>query len=78
MDGYMKFMNELPLWAKIVFALPCLDILWNIYRLFASLKNKNTLGIVLAIAIILFFSWNLIAIFDIVMLILKGKIWWLD
>ena len=47
MDEYIKTFDELPIWAKILLALPVVDIVWGIYRLFKSIKNQYTLGVVL-------------------------------
>ncbi|MBP5177717.1 MAG: hypothetical protein ILP02_03950 [Clostridia bacterium] len=76
MQGYVNFMDELPFWAKIVLALPMLDITWGLYRLFKSIMAKNVAYIVIAAIFIVFGAFP-IAIFDIVMLIINKKIWWL-
>ena len=78
MKEFIKFMDELPLILKIIFAIPAIDIVWNVYRFIKSYEKKNTLGMVLSVVIVLLFSWNVIAIFDIVMIALQGKIWWID
>lgn len=78
MEKFIKMMDDLPLIVKIILAIPMLDIIWNVYRLCRSIEKKNTVGIVLGIVIILFFSWNIIALFDIVFIILKNTVWWLD
>ncbi len=33
MKNFVKWFDESPLWVKIVFALPILDIVWAIYRI---------------------------------------------
>ncbi len=33
MKGFVKWMDNCPLWLKIVFALPLLDIVWAVYRI---------------------------------------------
>ena len=76
MDEYIKTFDELPIWAKILLALPVVDIVWGIYRLFKSIKNQHTLGIVLAIVLILFASFWFIV--DIISLAIQGKIIWFD
>lgn len=73
----INWMNKLPLWAKIIFALPVLDIVWVIYRLLASVKKNNTLGIILAIVLIIVglpFLW----LVDIITLLIMDKVLWLD
>lgn len=70
-----KWMRNLPLWAKIVFALPFLDIVWGINRIVRSVEQKNTLALVIAIIMIvvgIFFWW----IVDIIFIVLQGDILW--
>ena len=78
MKKYCDFMDRQELIVKILFAIPVLDIMWNLYRFFKSYEKNNVLGMVISAAVTLFFSWNVIAIFDIVMLAVQGKIWWMD
>lgn len=33
MKGFVKWMDDSPLWLKIVFALPVLDLVWAVYRI---------------------------------------------
>ncbi|HHX49400.1 MAG TPA: hypothetical protein GX709_03320 [Clostridiales bacterium] len=77
MQGYVKWMDELPKVVKIIFALPFLVILWSIYRLGRSINAKNTLGIVLAV-ILLFVGPFILWIIDIITLITQGKVLWID
>ena len=77
MKGIIKGFDNLPLIVKIIFALPVLDILWAIYRLCRSLDKNNTLGIVLAIVMLLLCP----AIFwlvDIITLVVSEKVIWID
>ena len=76
MQKYIDFMDELPLWLKIVFAIPFLDVTWGLYRLFKSIMAKDVPCIVLA-AVFIVFGTNVVAIFDIVMLAVFKKVWWL-
>ena len=72
-----KTFDELPLIVKILLALPFLDIVWVVYRLIKSVEKKNTLGIVLAIVLLVFgipFLW----LVDIITLIVSNKVLWLD
>ena len=77
MSKYIEFMDNLPLWAKIVLAIPFLDITWGLYRLFKSIGSKNVFGIVLA-AVFIVFGTCIVAIFDIVMLAVNKQIWWIE
>ena len=75
MNDLIKTFDDLPLWLKIIFALPGLDIIWAVYRVVRSVVAKNTLAIVLSIVLIIVgipFLW----LVDIIFLLLKGKVWW--
>lgn len=77
MKGFISAMDNLPIWAKILLAIPMLDIVWVIYRLCKSIESKNTLGIVLAVILIVIgipFLW----LVDIISLILTEKVLWLE
>ena len=72
-----KKFDELPLIVKILLALPLLDIVWVVYRLIKSIESKNTVGIVLAVVLLVFgipFLW----LVDIITLIVANKVLWLD
>lgn len=73
----VKLFDDLPKWAKIVLALPFLDIVWVVYRLFRSIEKNNVLGVVLSVLLIIFgipFLW----LVDIITLALQDKIYWID
>ena len=77
MKKFLGFMEELPIWAKIVFAIPFLDVVWVVYRLLKSIDKGNVLGIVLAIVLIVVgvpFLW----LIDILCIVFMKKVWWLD
>lgn len=77
MKGFISFMDKLPLWAKIVLAIPMLDIIWVVYRLARSIDKSSVLGIVLAIVLIVVgipFLW----LVDIISLIVVNKVLWID
>ncbi len=77
MKGFISAMDNLPMWAKILLAIPMLDIIWVVYRLCKSLDSKNTLGIVLAIVLIVIgipFLW----LVDIISLVLTDKVLWIE
>ena len=77
MKSFIKGMNGLALWIKIILALPVLDIVWNIYRLARSIDKKSILGIVLAILLIIIgipFMW----LIDIITLLIANKVLWID
>ncbi|HHT81858.1 MAG TPA: hypothetical protein GX003_00255 [Acholeplasmataceae bacterium] len=73
--GFVKWMDQAPKWLKVVLALPLLDIVWVIYRLIKSVNDKNTLGIIVAILLIVIglpFLW----LVDIITLLVLDKVLW--
>jgi hypothetical protein len=77
MKDIIKTVEGLPLIIKLVLALPCLDIVWAVMRVIRSLNKNNLVGVVIAIALIIVglpFVW----LFDIICILLKGNIWWID
>ncbi len=70
-------LETLPLWAKLILALPVLDIIWMLFRVYKSCVKKHIFGVVLGIALIIIgipFMW----LVDIITLILTGKVLWID
>ncbi len=70
-------MKEAPKLLKIIFALPFLDIVWNIYRLARSIDKKSVLGIVIAILLIVI-GWSFLWILDLITIIVGNKVLWID
>lgn len=64
---------------KVVKILLCIlwDVPANLYRLSKSAQKDSVLGIVLAIVLMIFGGWVLFVI-DIVSLVIKDKIYWID
>lgn len=64
---------------KVVKILLCIlwDVPANLYRLAKSAQKGSVLGIVLAIVLMIFGGWVLFVI-DIVSLVVKDKIYWID
>ncbi len=77
MKDIISFFEKLPLWAKIVLALPVLDICWAVYRLCRSINKGNVVGIVLGI-LMLFFCPAIFWLIDIITLLVIGKVIWID
>ncbi len=71
-----SFDNLSPL-AKIILALPGIDIIWVIYRLLRSIAHENLVGIILAI-VVLFVGIPWLWVVDIICVITMGRVWWLD
>lgn len=77
MKGYVKFFDGLSKIAKIIFAIPCLDILWVIYRICKSASKKHTFSVILGILLIVVgLPW--LWLLDIITIILSGKVVWFD
>ena len=73
----VKTFDELPKWLKVVLALPFLDIVWVVYRLFRSIEKNNVVGIILAVLIIfvgIFFLW----LVDMITIIMQDRVLWID
>ena len=70
-------MSDLPFIIKLILCIPVLDIVWNITRLCRSIDKKNVLGIVLA-ALAIFPGAGVVWIVDILCVIIKKDIWWID
>ena len=78
MKAFCKAMEDLPLWLKVVLALPALDIVWAVYRIIKSALKNNVVGILIGVLFIVLGLFP-VAIFDIVYLILyKKNVWWID
>lgn len=77
MQEYINAFDNLPLVVKIIFAFPMLDILWAIYRLCKSLSKQTTVGIVLAV-LMLIVCPALFWLVDIITLAFTGKVLWID
>ncbi len=77
MRKFIETMDNLPFIAKIILCIPVLDVIWNVTRLLKSIEKKNIVGIVIAGALLVIgapFVW----LIDLIFIILKGNIWWLD
>ncbi len=77
MKEFVNSMDNLPLWLKIVLALPAIDIVWVIYRIIKSLAKENYVGVVLGVILVIIgfpFLW----LVDIITLIVSNKVLWLD
>lgn len=77
MNSLIRAFDGLPKWAKVILALPVLDIVWAIYRLCRSINKRNALGIVLAI-LMLILCPTIFWLVDIITIIVADKVLWLD
>ena len=70
-------LEALPLWFKVILALPALDICWMVFRVYKSIVKRHVFGIILGVALLIIgipFMW----IVDIFSLILTGRVLWID
>ncbi len=77
MKALIDAMAGLPKLVKLILCIPALDIIWVIYRLCRSLEKKNVVGIVLAIVLLIVgipFVW----LIDLICVLVKGEVWWID
>lgn len=70
--GFVKWMDNLPLWAKIVLALPVLDIVWAVYRIVKG-AVKGNLAILLGGILWLILGWAILWIIDIISIAVSKK-----
>ena len=77
MKSIIKALHDLPMLVKVILALPALDVVWVVYRLLRSLDKNNILGVVIAVlAIFVGMPW--LWLVDILCIVLKGDVWWID
>ena len=77
MKSFISAIDNLPKIAKIILALPFLDIIWGIYRIIKGIDGQNWFTLIIGILWIIpgsFICW----ILDIVMLVLQDKVLFAD
>ena len=74
---FIQWMDNNPKLLKIIFALPFLEIVLVIYRLVKSVAKKDTLGVVVAI-LLLVFGWAFLWLVDIITILIWNKVLWFD
>ena len=71
MKAFVTSLDNLPLLVKIILALPCLDVVWSIYRIVSAVYKKNTPALIVSVVLLFIpITW----IFDIVMVLLTGSV----
>ena len=71
--SFVKAMDSLPLWLKVVLALPGLDIVWAIYRIVKGVCKDDVVRIVIGI-IWIFAGATICWVLDILCLILGRNV----
>ena len=77
MKNFILTMEKLPLLAKVLLALPMLDIVWVVYRIVRSADKQSTFGILLGVIMIIVgipFLW----LVDIITILVTANVWWID
>lgn len=77
MKEFIATLDKLPIWLKIVLALPIFDIIWVIYRIIRSAHKQSTFGIILGVLLVVIgipFLW----LIDIITILVKGNVFWID
>ena len=68
MKGFVKWFDECPLWLKIIFALPGLDIIWAVYRIVKGAAYGKIWTLIGGILWLLL-GWAILWIIDIISII---------
>lgn len=77
MKSIIKTIDNLPKLIKLILAIPALDIIWTLYRICRSLDKNNMVGVILGIVLVFVgipFMW----LIDILCILFKDKVWWID
>ena len=77
MDSIIKTFDNLPKIIKLILCIPAIAIIWMIYRICRSLEKNNMVGVVIAVVLLIVgvpFMWFI----DLVCILLKGSVWWID
>lgn len=59
MKGFVKWMDNAPLWLKLIFCLPVIDIIWAIYRIVKGAAYGKILTLIAGILWIILGSFIL-------------------
>lgn len=68
MKSFVKWMDDAPLWLKIIFALPGIDIIWAVYRIIKG-AAYGKLPLILGGILWIILGWAILWIIDIVCVI---------
>lgn len=77
MKSFIKAMDNLPLFVKLILCIPAVAVIWWVYRIIKSLANDNGVGVVIGIVLLIVgipFMW----LVDLICIILKGNVYWID
>ena len=77
MESLIKAIDNLPKILKLILCIPAIAIVWMIYRVCRSLQKQNMVGVIIAIVLIFVgipFMW----LIDLLCILFKGNVWWID
>ena len=69
---FIKWMDDAPLWLKIVFALPFIAVVWAVYRIVKG-ALKGSVPILVGGILWILLGWSLLWVVDLVSVILYQK-----
>lgn len=75
MKGMVKWFEDAPVWLKVVFALPFLDIVWAIFRIVKGVVKKDIFLTIIGVLWIVL-GWGILWIIDIVSIVVKKHPIW--
>lgn len=70
--SFVKWMDKAPLWLKVVFALPVLNVVWGVYRLVKG-ACTDKLSVLLGGILWIVAGWAILWIVDIVCIVVYNK-----
>ena len=72
MKSFVKWMDNCPLWLKIIFALPGIDLIWAIYRV-VKCAAYGKVALIVAGILWIILGWAILWVIDIVSIIFWKK-----
>ena len=75
MKGMVKWFENAPIWLKIIFALPGLDLIWAIFRIVKG-AAYGKIGLIVIGILWIILGWAILWIIDIVSIIIKKHPIW--
>ena len=70
MKGMVKWFESAPLWLKVIFALPGLDIIWAIFRIVKG-ASQGKVALIIAGILWILLGWAILWIVDIVTILIN-------
>ena len=68
MKSFVKWMDDAPIWLKIIFALPVIDIIWAVYRIIKG-AAYGKLSLILGGILWIILGWLALWLIDIICII---------